>query len=113
MEKPFSAYHVLADLIMDLQVAMQSAGVWECETPSDLALQSVEPFCVDTMAFEQWLRFVMIERFKMMIATGEALPQRCHIAPMAEEAFKNRSHDSVRQLVHCLNRIDQHLSGLS
>ena len=111
MKKTFSAHHVLADLLMDLQMAMQDGGVWECETPSEQAQQSSEPFCVDTMAFEQWLRFVMIERFNSMLETGEALPVRCHISPMAEDAFKGLPANKVSQIVVCLNRIDQHLSG--
>jgi uncharacterized protein YqcC (DUF446 family) len=111
LKKAFSAHHVLADLLMDLQMAMQDCGVWECDIPSKEAVASTEPFCVDSMSFEQWLRFVMIERFKMMLASGETLPSRCHISPMAEEAFKGKPQSKVRSLVTCLNRIDQHLSG--
>ena len=111
MKKAFSAHHVLADLLMDLQMAMQDCDVWECEIPSQEALQSSEPFCVDSMRFEQWLRFVMIERFKAMLAAGSDLPVRCHISPMAEEAFADKPQANVHQIVTCLNRIDQHLSG--
>jgi uncharacterized protein YqcC (DUF446 family) len=111
LKKAFSAHHALADLLMDLQVTMQVCGVWECEKPTPQALQSREPFCVDTMSFEQWLRFVMIERFKVLLETGGVLPSRCHISPMAEDAFKSKAVDDVKRLVHCLNRIDQHLSS--
>lgn len=111
MKKTFSAHHALADLLMDLQVAMQDGGVWDCETPTQEALRSVEPFCIDTMAFEQWLRFVMIERFKLLLASGGELPVRCHISVMAEEAFKIKPQRVVSNIVRCLDRIDQHLSG--
>jgi uncharacterized protein YqcC (DUF446 family) len=63
------------------------------------------------MRFEQWLRFVMIERFKTMLAAGSDLPVRCHISPMAEEAFGDKPQAEVGRIVTCLNRIDQHLSG--
>lgn len=112
MNKAFSNHHLLADLLMDLQMAMQDCGVWGCKQPTQEALQSKAPFCVDTMDFEQWLRFVMIERFKAMLATGSDLPKRCHISPMAEEAFKGRPLAKVHHVVVCLNRIDQHLSGI-
>ena len=111
MKKTFSAHHALADLLMDLQIAMQESGVWECEKPTQQALQSREPFCIDTMLFEQWLRFVMIERFKVLLEAGDALPSSCHISPMAEEAFKASPQVNVNRLVNCLKRIDQHLSG--
>ena len=111
MKKAFSDHHLLADLLMDLQMAMQDCDVWECGAPSEEALQSSEPFCIDTMNFEQWLRYVMIERFKAMLAAGSDLPVRCHISPMAEEAFKDKPAAKVNNIVTCLNRIDQHLSG--
>ncbi|MBR7889206.1 YqcC family protein [Marinomonas sp. A79] len=111
MKEVFSAHHVLADLLMELQMAMQNAQVWDCATPSDAARQSQEPFCIDTMSFEQWLRFVMIERFKTMLALGQDLPVRCHISPMAEDAFKGLSSDKIHSIVRCLDRIDQHLSS--
>lgn len=110
MKEVFSAHHVLADLLMALQVAMQNANVWDSAIPSEAALQSQEPFCIDTMSFEQWLRFVMIERFKVMLALGQDLPIRCHISPMAAEAFKGLSGDEMRSIVRCLDQIDQHLS---
>jgi len=111
LKEAFSTHHLLADLLMDLQLAMQDGEVWECVAPTPVALKSVEPFCIDTMAFEQWLRFVMIERFKKMLETGANLPARCHISPMAEEAFKQGNPEKVSHIVTCLNRIDRHLSG--
>ncbi|ETI61929.1 YqcC family protein [Marinomonas profundimaris] len=113
MKKAFSAHHVLADLLMDLQMALQDCGVWECDVPTQSALQSVAPFCIDTMTFGQWLRFVMMERFKTMLETGSPLPANCHISPMAEDAFKGLEPVKVACIVDCLNRIDQHLGNLA
>ncbi|TYL47525.1 YqcC family protein [Marinomonas sp. IMCC 4694] len=111
MKNPFSDHHILADLLMNLQMALQDAGVWVCDIPSPFAMQSVEPFCIDSMRFEQWLRFVMLERFKVMLSQGQALPNRCHISPMAQDAFKGLPEDKIRAIVRCLDRIDQHLSN--
>ncbi|MCV2402164.1 YqcC family protein [Marinomonas sp. C2222] len=112
MNKVFTPHHTLADLLMDLQLAMQECEIWHCEQPSIDAMQSVEPFCIDTMSFEQWLRFVMIERFKVLIEQGMTLPNRCNIAPMAEDAFKDKPSHKVRKLAECLIKIDLHLSEL-
>ena len=113
LKETFSTHHKLADLLMNLQVAMQVCDIWECEKPTSEALSSVEPFCVDTMSFEQWLRFVMIERFKHLLATGAALPTRCHISPMAEDAFTRKSPDTIKHLLVCLDEIDLFLSSAS
>ncbi|MDB4837375.1 YqcC family protein [Marinomonas sp.] len=111
MNKVFSSHHVLADLMIDLQVAMEECLVWDCELPTPEALQSSEPFCIDTMTFEQWLRFVMIERFNVLLESGTKLPARCDIAPMAEEALKGKPQKGVQRVVECLTKIDQYLSA--
>lgn len=103
-------YTELADLILELQMAMQEAKVWDCEQPTPQALASIEPFCVDTMTLEQWLRYVFIERFKLIIEQGLPLPGRCQIAPMVSESFKSLPAAQVKYL-HCvLDALDRFLS---
>ncbi|KZN13344.1 YqcC family protein [Marinomonas sp. TW1] len=111
MNQTFSDHHALADLLITLQIRLQQSGLWECEQPSHEALQSQQPFCIDTMSFEQWLRYVMIEKFKYLLQSGSALPNRCHISPMAEEAFKGNIGVDVDGIVGCLDQIDKHLSA--
>lgn len=110
MKSEFAKHFVLADLLMDLEMALREGHVWDMQEPSPEDLLSVEPFCIDTMHFAQWLRFVMIERFKVLIEQGGALPTRCHISPMAEEAFQNQTQESVQRIVKVLDKIDAHLS---
>uniref|UniRef100_UPI001C3FD245 YqcC family protein n=1 Tax=Kiloniella majae TaxID=1938558 RepID=UPI001C3FD245 len=77
LSQSIQRYTELADLVLELQMAMQAAQVWETKAPSSEALASEQPFCIDTMTFEQWLRYVLIERFKEMIEQQQPLPQRC------------------------------------
>jgi len=98
---------VLGKYLAELQSEMRASGIWSESEPSQDALESEQPFCVDTLPFEQWLQFVMIPRFNWMIAENMALPSQCDIAPMAEEAFKLRNLNGV---ILCLKSIDQLLS---
>jgi len=100
----------LADLLIDVEIALREGGLWECEQPSEQAMQSNVPFCVDTMSFAQWLRYVMIEKFKVLIEHGAPLPTQCYVSPMAVEAFKEVDHTMLNRLIQRLNKIDQHLS---
>ncbi|MNJ80295.1 hypothetical protein D3C77_786240 [compost metagenome] len=50
-------------------------------------MASAEPFCVDTLAFEEWLQWVFLPRMKEIIERGEGLPLACSIRPMAEMAW--------------------------
>ena len=112
MSQSIQHYSELADLILELQMAMQSAHVWEIDEPSIEALASEQPFCIDTMTFEQWLRYVLIERFKIMIEHQEPLPNRCHISPMVEEAFRGLEPAKVKELILITDAIDRFLSRL-
>ena len=82
-------------LLAELKQSMRNEGIWSGQSPSQHDLSSQQPFCVDTLKFEQWLQFVMIVRFEQMIESNTSLPTQCDIAPMAQEAFKHRSLDPV------------------
>ncbi len=113
MSQSIQRYTELADLILELQMAMQEAQVWETKQPSMRALASEQPFCIDTMTFEQWLRYVLIERFKEMIEQQHPLPERCHISPMVEEAFRGLEPKRIKHLILACDALDRFLSRAS
>ena len=113
MNSQFETHYLLADLLIDLEMVLRGCSAWECEQPSEQALASVEPFCIDTMSFIQWLRFVMMARFKQLIEAGAQLPTRCHISPMVEDAFQGHSSADIAKIVTALDRIDDHLNSQS
>lgn len=98
---------ILVMYINDLQSEMRHSGIWSELEPDQNALMSDQPFCVDTLPFEQWLQFVMIPRFNWMIAEQMTLPIQCDVTSMAEETFKLRKLDSV---ILRLKSIDELLS---
>ena len=94
-------------LLAELKQCMRNEGLWSGHAPSQIDLSSQQPFCVDTLSFEQWLQFVMIVRFEQMIKSNTSLPTQCDIAPMAQEAFKDRSLNST---IEKINKIDDLLN---
>lgn len=62
------------------------------------------------MDFTQWLQFVFLEKMKMLVEAGHALPEVSGIAPMAEEHFRGREQ-SGRKLIALLEEMDQLLSS--
>jgi len=99
-------HHKLADSLLNLEKVMREANVWQMAEPSDQALASQQPFCIDTMGFDQWLRFVMIARFKTMLAQGQALPNHPNIAPMAEDFYKTQDKQVKSAVVNALKMLD-------
>lgn len=100
----------VADSLLRIEIELRRLDVWESEPPSEEALQSTQPFCIDTLEFTQWLQFVFVERIKVLIEGGHQLPAVSGIAPMAEEHFRGRP-ESGADLIRELEEIDRLLSG--
>jgi len=91
----------VADSLLRIETEMRRLGVWESEPPPEEAFRSDKPFCVDTMAFTQWLQFVFLRRMKVLLEEGQPLPAVSGIAPMAEEHFRGLpqpGHALIREL---------------
>ncbi|EAQ64721.1 hypothetical protein MED121_23269 [Marinomonas sp. MED121] len=99
-------HHKLADLLLNLEKVMRQVNVWDMPIPSEEALTSKEPFCIDTMNFDQWLRYVMLEKFKPMLASGQSLPSSSCIAPMAQEFYRTQDELAKQAIVSALEAID-------
>lgn len=77
----------LADQLLLIERELRLLGWWSAVAPAVERLASVEPFCVDTLAFEEWLQWIFLPRMKGIIERGEGLPSACSIRPMAEMAW--------------------------
>ncbi|MBW4936616.1 YqcC family protein [Marinobacter sp. F4206] len=100
----------VADSLLRIEIELRQLGLWEAEPPSPEALQSTQPFCIDTLEFTQWIQFVFVARMKVIIENDHPLPAVSGIAPMAEEHFRGRP-ESGDSLVRELEEIDRLLSG--
>ncbi|MDY6816229.1 MAG: YqcC family protein [Pseudomonadota bacterium] len=100
----------VADSLLQIEIELRRLEVWESEPPPEEAFRSEKPFCLDTMEFTQWLRFVFMERMKILIENDHPLPELSGIAPMAEEHFRGRP-ESGQGLVRELEKMDKLLSG--
>ncbi len=102
----------IAEVLIDIESQLRQLGLWDRIPPSTEALASTEPFCVDTLTLPQWLQFVFLPTLYRMLEDDLPLPQRCGIAPMAEEFFRG-SNLAVAELVASLAVMDELLSGSS
>jgi uncharacterized protein YqcC (DUF446 family) len=86
-------------------------GWWEMQPPSAEALASPEPFCVDTLAFEQWLQWIFLPRMKQLLEAGAALPSVSGIQPMAEQVYGGGQAEKARGLIRLLGEFDRLITG--
>ena len=97
-------------LLALMESELKALNLWQSQPPSVEALASRQPFCCDTLAFEQWLQFILIPRMGALIAGGHALPSNIAVAPMAEEAFKPLGN-KASALISCITQFDALLGG--
>lgn len=100
----------IAEVLIDIEAQLRQLGQWDKVPPSEVALASDLPFCVDTLTLPQWLQFIFLPTVYRMMEAGEPLPARSGIAPMAEEYFRGTGLRSA-DLEAALLRMDALLSA--
>lgn len=98
--------HTLADLILEIEAEMRRIGLWESTPPPAEALQSLVPFCHDTLQFEQWLQWVFLPKMKGVIEGEEEHPSSSDISPLAEHRFLQLDLPTI-QLLELMEQFDQ------
>lgn len=100
----------LAEQLLLIERELRVQGWWQAQAPSAEALFSQEPFCVDTLAFEQWLQWIFLPRMKQLLEAGAALPSVSGIQPMAEQVYGGQI-EKARALIKLLGEFDQMIVG--
>ena len=95
----------LARMLDDIESELRLIGYWSGQPPDEHAFASSVPFFADRMRFEEWLQWVLVARFRALIDGALPLPERCQIAPMAEEALKLADQD-ISRLLALLHELD-------
>lgn len=98
--------HELADCLFEIEAELRRLGWWSSESPCARSLASSEPFCVDTMAFEQWLQWIFLPRMRLLLEQAAELPQRSAITEMAEMVYAEMPGRTVVLRRH-LKRVDR------
>jgi uncharacterized protein YqcC (DUF446 family) len=98
----------VASLLIDIEMELRQTSLWQQTLPAVEALRSREPFCVDTLDFNQWLQFIFLPRMHQLIEAQQALPGACSIAPMAEESLQGVV--GIERLLAVLLKLDRLLT---
>lgn len=102
----------LAEHLLLIERELRVLGWWQEQAPSAEALASQEPFCVDTLTFEQWLQWIFLPRMKQLLEADAALPSVSGIQPMAEMVYREQS-GVARRLLELLGEFDRLLTRTS
>ncbi|MFY8326352.1 YqcC family protein [Pseudoalteromonas sp. ZZD1] len=97
-------HQLIQSYLAQLESLLKQHQLWQNEPIDAKALLSTTPFCHDTMAFEQWLQFVFIEKMAALVANQQPLPSNFAIAPMGELMLANKSGGA--EVTALLNKLD-------
>jgi len=100
----------IAAVLIDIESELRQLSLWDKRPPAAEALASTQPFCVDTLTLPQWLQFIFIPTIYQMLEDEARLPDRCGIAPLAEEFFRGTGL-ATDDLLVALVRVDELLSS--
>ena len=106
MTDPQDARQRLDEGLAEVEAQLRHHGLLESEPPSGEALASRQPFCIDTLRFPQWVQFVFLPQLTDRLRAGEAMPDYCEVAPMAEEYFRTEQM-AADALVEALRELDR------
>lgn len=100
----------VAEQLLVVERELRVQGFWQLVQPAPEALASEEPFCVDTLSFEQWLQWVFLPRMKVIVESGQPLPRASGIHAMAQMALAERL-ERLGGLLAALERFDSLIGG--
>ena len=96
----------IADVLLEVEAILRSSGKWETSRPPAAALVSSQPFCIDTLRFEQWLQWIFLPRMKQILEQNRPLPAKSGILVYAQETL-SRADPPTGSLLALIRRFDE------
>ena len=99
----------IADVLLEVEATLRSNGLWDACAPACSALNSTQPFCLDTLRFEQWLQWVFLPRMRHTLENAGPLPVKSGIFVYARE-YLRKNDPSTNSLLTLMKRFDDLIS---
>ena len=90
----------IADVLLDVEGTLRTHGKWDSSQPAVSALSSAEPFCMDTLRFEQWLQWILLPRMKNILEQEKPLPAKSGIHVYAQAYLEKNDPPTPSLLRH-------------
>lgn len=88
-----------------LEAELRRLGAWSDTPLPPEKMQFTRPFGGDTMAFEQWIQFILVVRLRDIAASGGRMPPSSDLAAYAVREFDGHE-DEMATLIDLLRDVD-------
>jgi uncharacterized protein YqcC (DUF446 family) len=95
----------IADVLLEVEATLRTSGKWDAYRPPQEALVSSQPFCFDTLRFEQWLQWIFLPRMKQILEHSQPLPRKSGIFAYAQESL-HKNDSPAANLLTLIKRFD-------
>lgn len=95
----------IADVLLEVEATLRTNGKWDEISPDSDALASKQPFCMDTLEFEQWLQWIFLPRMKTTLEQTKPLPAKSSIFVYAHECLQ-KNDPSTGSLLKLIKTFD-------
>ncbi len=95
----------IADVLLEVERTLRCNDKWDQNQPAVSALSSVQPFCMDTLRFEQWLQWIFLPRMKKILEGPQPLPAKSGILVYAQ-AYLRKNDPPTSSLLKLIKRFD-------
>jgi uncharacterized protein YqcC (DUF446 family) len=100
-------YETVSRKVDEIEAEMRRVGVWQAGPPPAERMEFRSAFAADTLAFEQWLQFVLVPRVRGIVAARGQFPSGSEVADQAFREWKMYGErDDVDRLIELLREFD-------
>lgn len=99
-------YTLVACKANEIETELRRLNRWTTEPLPPECFENMGAFGSNTMAFEQWIQFVLIPRIQEIVSTKGEFPQESHLAAYAIRVFDGDTHvDYLHDLLYQLDTL--------
>lgn len=95
----------ITDLLNAIEFELRALQLWQEAPSNDEALNSQEPFAVDTLAPHQWLQWIFIARMRVLLETKQSLPTDFSMAAYFEQSWIG--DETKSRLIALIQQMDE------
>lgn len=106
------SYTQVRQHLINIEQVLRDHALWQEVMPQPTALESTQPFCMDTLDPVEWLQWVLIPRMHALLDSEQPLPSEFAIAPYYEMALDSSRHERESLLV-VLMSLDEFFNPVS
>lgn len=89
----------------EIVAEMKATGTWDIQRPADDAFENMGAFGLNTMAYEQWLRYVLVPTIETRLDSDGPWPPSSSVGGQAIREFDGV--DSMANLITLLCEFDR------